>query len=57
MAAVHTSTEKEQELEKELTSTKDRNKELVVINEQWALECQEKDTQIAVIQVQLEDMQ
>lgn len=57
MAPVHTSTEREQELEKELTSTKDHNKELVVINEQWALECQEKDTQIAVIQVQLEDMQ
>lgn len=32
-----------------------RNKELVGINEQWALECQEKMSHITVLNIQLED--
>ena len=34
-----------------------RVKELTVINEQWALECQEKASQVTILQIQLEDAQ
>ena len=42
-------------LKKRLTNAESRIRELTAINEQWAIESQEKDSEIKVLQIQLED--
>ena len=43
------------QLKKRLTNAESRIRELTAINEQWAIESQEKDSEIKVLQIQLED--
>lgn len=45
------------QLKKRLTNAESRIRELTTINEQWAIESQEKASEIKVFQIQLEDAQ
>ena len=43
------------ELRKKLVTLQSRIKELTAINEQWALESQEKASEMKIVQIQLDD--
>ena len=45
------------QLKKKLAKSESRNKELAEINEQWALESQERASELKITQIQLEDAQ
>ena len=43
-------------LKRALARSEERNKQLVEVTQQWAIECQEKDSHIAVVETQYQQI-